>query len=46
MNFKKVLGVCALMSVLVLGVSCEKETVSESDELLSIEREDIKEEDT
>jgi len=46
MNAKRIFFVLALFCMVGLNYSCDKETVAESEELISIEKEDIKEEDT
>lgn len=46
MNTKRIFIVAALMCVVGLTYSCDKETADESDELMSIDKDEIKEEDT
>lgn len=46
MNFKKAFAVFALLSVMIGMVSCETETVSETDDLYAIEKDEIKDQDT
>lgn len=46
MNIKRIFFVAALMCVVGLTYSCDKETADESGELYSIEKKDIKDEDT
>jgi len=46
MNTKRLLFVLAVICMVGLNYSCEKETVDESDEIISIKKTDIKEEDT
>lgn len=46
MNTKRLFCLVALFCMVGLNYSCDKETVSESEDLISIEKEDIKEEDT
>jgi hypothetical protein len=46
MNTKRIFIVAALLCVIGLTYSCEKETADDSGELYSIDRKDIKDEDT
>jgi len=46
MNAKRLFFVLVLFCMVGLNFSCVKETVSESEELISIEKDEIKEEDT
>jgi len=46
MNLKKLVGAAALLCVLAMSFSCEKETTSETDDLYGIDRKEIKDQDT
>lgn len=46
MNIKRFFFVAALTCVVGLTYSCDKETTAESEDLISIEKKEIQEEDT
>lgn len=46
MKTKQIFFALAFFCLIGLNFSCEKETVAETDDLISIEKKDIKEEDT
>lgn len=46
MNIKRIFFVAALMCVVGLTYSCDKETTDESNEIISLEKKEIKDQDT
>ena len=46
MNKKRFFYVLALMCIVNLNYSCDKETVDEANEIISLDKDEIKEQDT